>query len=38
MNACNPHFIGQPAPAINAGSYSAASHLVTLALLYRYGR
>jgi hypothetical protein len=37
-NACNPMFLGQPSPAVNAGRYGAASHLVTLALAYRYGR
>jgi long-chain fatty acid transport protein len=35
---CNPNFLGQPGPAVNAGRYGAASHLLTLALVYRYGR
>lgn len=35
--ACNSHYLGQPAPAINAGTYTAASHLVSLAFLYRFG-
>jgi long-chain fatty acid transport protein len=35
---CNPNLLpGQPSPAINAGTYSASSHLVSLALVYRYG-
>ena len=37
MNACNPHYLGQPAPAINAGGYAATFHYLSLALLYRYG-
>ena len=36
-NACNPHYLGQPAPAINGGSYGATFHYLSLALLYRYG-
>jgi len=34
--ACNPHYLGQPAPAVNAGSYAATSQALSLALLYRY--
>jgi long-chain fatty acid transport protein len=33
---CNPNFIGQPSPAINAGTYSAQSHIVSLDFLYRF--
>jgi long-chain fatty acid transport protein len=36
-NACNPHYLGQPSPAINAGSYEATSHYLSVALLYRIG-
>jgi long-subunit fatty acid transport protein len=34
-NQCNANFLGQPSPAINAGSYSAASHILAIDLLYR---
>jgi hypothetical protein len=37
-NSCNPNYLGQPSPAVNAGTYAATSHLVSLALIYRYGR
>jgi long-chain fatty acid transport protein len=37
-NICNANYLGQPSPAVNAGSYAATSHLVSLALIYRYGR
>jgi len=37
-NNCNAHYLGQPAPAVNAGTYAATSHLVSLAVIYRYGR
>jgi len=33
---CNPHYLGQPSPAVNAGSYHATSHYLLLALLYRF--
>ena len=36
-NRCNPHYLGQPSPAVNAGSYRSISHYLSLALLYRYG-
>ena len=36
-NSCNPNYLGQPAPAVNAGSYSASSHFLSLSVLYRYG-
>ena len=32
---CNANFLGQPSPAINAGSYSAASHSLAIDVLYR---
>ncbi|HEX3904608.1 MAG TPA: outer membrane protein transport protein [Polyangia bacterium] len=35
---CNPNYLGQPAPTVNAGTYSSTSHLVSLALIYRYGK
>jgi long-subunit fatty acid transport protein len=35
-NSCNPNYLGQPAPAINAGTYHATFHHLSLALLYRY--
>ncbi len=34
----NPNFPGQPEPVVNAGTYAATSHLVALALIYRYGQ
>jgi long-subunit fatty acid transport protein len=34
---CNPHYLGQPAPTVNAGRYAAVSHYFLLAVLYRYG-
>jgi hypothetical protein len=34
---CNPNYQGQPSPTINGGSYTAASHFVLLAALYRFG-
>lgn len=36
-NRCNANLMGRPAPAINAGTYNATSHLVSLAVLYRFG-
>lgn len=36
-NTCNTHYLGQPAPAVNAGTYTASSHLLALALVYRFG-
>lgn len=35
---CNPNYLGQPAPAINAGTYRARFHYLALALLYRFGQ
>ncbi len=37
-NTCNANYLGQPAPAANAGTYAATSHLVSLAFIYRFGR
>jgi long-subunit fatty acid transport protein len=36
-NTCNEHYLGQPGPVVNAGSYSATSHYIAIALLYRSG-
>jgi long-chain fatty acid transport protein len=36
-NSCNAHYLGQPSPAVNAGTYAASSHLLALAFLYRFG-
>jgi long-subunit fatty acid transport protein len=36
-DGCNEHYLGQPSPAINAGSYSASSHMAYLDVVYRYG-
>jgi long-subunit fatty acid transport protein len=33
---CNEHYLGQPSPAVNAGTYSASSHFLTLDAVYRY--
>jgi long-chain fatty acid transport protein len=37
-NDCNPNYLGQPSPTVNAGTYASTSHLVSLALIYRYGK
>jgi long-chain fatty acid transport protein len=34
---CNPNYLGQSSPAINAGSYHASSHFLSLNVVYRYG-
>ena len=34
---CNPNYLGQPAPAVNAGTYSSGSHFLSINLVYRYG-
>ena len=34
---CNPHYLGQPSPAVNAGTSRAQSHFLSLAFLYRFG-
>ena len=36
-DGCNDHYLGQPAPAVNAGTYNATFHHLALALLYRFG-
>jgi hypothetical protein len=33
---CDPNLTG-PTPTINAGTYSAGSHILYLGVLYRYG-
>jgi long-subunit fatty acid transport protein len=33
---CNAHYLGIPAPAVNAGTYNANSHVAALDLLYRF--
>jgi len=33
---CHPQYLGQPAPAVNAGSYRAFHQAVTLDLMYRF--
>jgi hypothetical protein len=33
---CHPQYLGQPAPAVNAGTYAAHSHATSLDLLYRF--
>lgn len=33
---CHPEYLGQPAPAVNAGSYRAVSHMVSLEALYEF--
>ena len=33
---CNSHYLGIPAPAVNAGTYNANSHVAALDLLYRF--
>jgi len=35
-NTCHPQYLGRPAPAVNAGSYTAHAHAATLDLLYRF--
>ncbi len=36
-NGCNEHYVGQPSPTVNGGTYAAVSHYLALAVLYRYG-
>ncbi len=36
-NTCNEHYLNKPGPVVNAGSYSATSHYIAVALLYRPG-
>jgi long-chain fatty acid transport protein len=33
---CDPHYLGQPAPAVNAGKYAARSHAASVDALYRF--
>lgn len=33
---CNPNYLGQPSPAINAGSYSATSHFLAFDVVFRH--
>lgn len=33
---CHPEYLGQPAPAVNAGSYRAVSHMLSLEALYEF--
>ncbi len=37
-NTCNVNYPGQPSPSVNAGTYTATSQIVSIALVYRYGR
>ena len=34
--ACHPAYLGRPAPAVNAGSYRALSHMASLDVSYRF--
>jgi long-chain fatty acid transport protein len=34
---CNPNTLGRPAPVVNAGTYEARSHLVSLDAIFRFG-
>lgn len=34
--ACNSHYLGQPGPAVNAGTYAARSQFVSLDAIYRF--
>jgi long-chain fatty acid transport protein len=36
LDNCHPQYLGQPAPAVNAGTYAAHSHIALLDLLYRF--
>jgi len=33
---CNANFLNQPSPAVNAGTYSASSHLLAINVIYRH--
>jgi long-subunit fatty acid transport protein len=35
-NTCEEHYLGQPAPAVNAGKYAAYSHAASVEALYRF--
>jgi long-subunit fatty acid transport protein len=36
QDTCNAHYLGQPAPPANAGSYWAQSHTLSLDAMYRF--
>jgi hypothetical protein len=36
LDRCHPEYLGQPAPAVNAGTYRAHSHAASLDVLYRF--
>lgn len=36
VDRCHPEYFGQPSPAVNAGSYSAYTHVASLDLLFRF--
>jgi long-subunit fatty acid transport protein len=36
-DSCNSHYLGQPSPTVNAGTYNASSHYLYLGVRYRYG-
>ncbi len=33
---CHPEYLGQPSPAVNAGSHEAQSHVASLDVIYRF--
>jgi long-subunit fatty acid transport protein len=33
---CNTHYLGQPSPVVNGGTYNAFSHLMSVDALYRF--
>lgn len=33
---CHPEYLGQPSPAVNAGSHAAHSHVASLDVIYRF--
>lgn len=35
-NTCHEQYLGQPSPAVNAGTYRAHSHIASLDVLYRF--
>jgi long-chain fatty acid transport protein len=35
-NYCSPHYLGQPAPVVNGGTYNASASFVSLDALYRF--
>jgi long-subunit fatty acid transport protein len=34
---CNPNTLGRPAPVVNAGTYGATAHILSLGVVYRFG-